>query len=179
MYLLDALPSDLTNEETIMLQHRLPESVKLSTASSPQARLAALQDTSNPQAPPPAKSYLHRLLASVIVQVFLIVQFFMPYIKIFLRQLYEYERTHRITERVIATVLGFADGLGKSGARVGTAAYQINETRVGAAMGSLAAWWVEGVAGGIYEGVGEGMMHLGVLRPGIELDRVAVHIDRR
>lgn len=162
-----------------MLQHRLPESVKLSTAPSPQAQFASLQDASNPPALPPAKSYLHRLLASVIVQVFLIAQFFMPYIKIFLRQVYEYERRHRITERIITSTLGFADSLGKSGVGVGTAACQFNETRVGAAMGSVAAWWVEGVAGGVYEGVGEGMMHLGLLRPGIEMDRDAFHIDRR
>lgn len=180
MYLLDALPSDLTNEETMMLQHRLPESINLSTAPSPQARLASLQYASKPHAlPPPAKSYLQRLLASVIVQVFLIVQFFMPYIKIFLRQVYEYERNHRITERIIASTLGFADSLGTSGVSVGTAACQFNETQDGAAMGSVAAWWVEGVAGGIYEGVREGMMHLGLLRPGIEMDRVAFHIDRR
>jgi hypothetical protein len=44
-------------------------------------------------------------------------------------------------------------------------------------VGNVATWWVEGVAGGIYEGVGEGMMHLGLLKPGLELDRLV--LERR
>jgi hypothetical protein len=46
-------------------------------------------------------------------------------------------------------------------------------------VGNLASWWIEGVAGGIYEGVGEGMMHLGLLKPGLEFDRLALSIERR
>jgi hypothetical protein len=107
------------------------------------------------------------------VQIFLLVRFVLPYFKVFLRQVYEYERSHRITERIVTTTLDAADGLGKSGVNTGSAVCKFNEGRVGAAVGNLAAWWIEGVAGGVYEGVGEGMIHLGLLKPGLELDRLS------
>lgn len=179
MYLLDALPTDLTPDETTMLQHRLPAQVVDAVASSSLPQIAHLEERTHCRATQPPRSYLHRLLASSIVQIFLIVRFLLPYFQIFLRQLYEYERSHRITERIVTTTLDAADGLGKSGVNIGSAVCKLNEGRIGAAVGNLATWWIEGVAGGIYEGVGEGMMHLGLLKPGLELDRVALPIERR
>lgn len=175
MYLLDALPADLSAEESNMLQHRLPEPVKTSiittTSSTNLARLENSSSAQGRQIPPP-RSYLHRLLASTIVQLFLLLRFILPYFKLFLRQVYEYERSHRITQRIVTTTLDAADGLGKSGVNIGSAVCKLNEGRVGAAVGNLAAWWIEGIAGGVYEGVGEGMVHLGLLKQGLELDRL-------
>lgn len=179
MYLLDALPTDLTAEETTMIQLRLPQPVKASIVAEPEPHLARLEGRVGSRPGPPARSYLHRLLASTIVQIFLIVRFILPYVKLFLRQVYEYERSHHLTERIVTTTLDAADGLGKSSLNIGSAVCKLNEGRVGAAVGNLAAWWVEGIAGGVYEGVGEGMMHLGLLRPGMELDRLALQVDRR
>ncbi|KAJ5359233.1 uncharacterized protein N7496_011646 [Penicillium cataractarum] len=179
MYLLDALPSDLTPDETTMLQHRLPEQVIDAVASSPQPQIAHLEGPTSSRAIQPPRSYLHRLLASGIVQVFLIIRFLLPYLRLFLRHVYEYERSHRITERVVTTTMDAADGLGRSSANFGSAVCKLNEGRVGTAVANLASWWIEGVAGGVYEGVGEGMMHLGLLRPGLELDRLALPIERR
>lgn len=62
---------------------------------------------------------------------------------------------HRTTERIVAVTPDIADGLGKSGLDVGTPVSQSNESRVGVAVGNLAAWCVEDIAGGIYEGIGE------------------------
>ncbi|KAJ5682832.1 hypothetical protein N7462_005997 [Penicillium macrosclerotiorum] len=179
MYLLDALPSDITTEEARMLQHRLPETVKVSIEASSSSQIAYQEGSPSPRDISPPRSYLHRLLASLIVQFFLLLRFILPYFKLFLRQVYEYERSHRITERIVTTTLDAADGLGKSSVNFGSAVCQLNEGRVGTAVGNLAAWWVEGIAGGIYEGVGEGMVHLGLLKPGLELDRLALRIDRR
>ena len=89
-----------------------------------------------------------------------------------MRQLYEYERTHRITERIVTTTLEAADGLGKGSVNIGAAVCKFNEGRVGVALTNFAAWWMEGVAGGIYEGVGEGMVHLGLLGKEANLDRL-------
>lgn len=174
MYLLDALPADLNAEESNMLEHRLPESMKASIAASPSSHLARLENPTQSRQPPTTRSYLHRLLASSIVQIFLLVRFVLPYFKVFLRQVYEYERSHRITERIVTTTLDAADGLGKSGVNIGSAVCKFNDGRVGAAVGNLAAWWIEGIAGGVYEGVGEGMIHLGLLKQGLELDRLAL-----
>ncbi|KAJ6121031.1 hypothetical protein N7523_005311 [Penicillium sp. IBT 18751x] len=121
MYLLDALPSDLTADETIMIEHRLPQSVKASIAAEPQIHLAGLEGHEEARPGPPTRSYLHRLLASMIVQIFLFVRFILPYAKLFLRNVYEYERSHRLTERFVSTTLDAADGLGKSSVHIGSA----------------------------------------------------------
>jgi hypothetical protein len=168
VYLLDALPPDLTGEETSMLQHHIPEPVKATLTTYPQPPRYL---NGNLKLSPHPRSYLHKVLASTIVQLFILLGFILPYAKLLLRQLYEYERTHRITERILATTLDAADGLGKSSVNIGAAVCKLNEGRVGAALSNLAAWWVEGLAGGIYEGVGEGMMYLGIMGQEVKLDR--------
>lgn len=176
VYLLDALPPDLSGEETAMLQHHIPEPVKATLTTYPHPPRFVDRD---PKSCHNSRSYLHKVLASAILQIFILLRFVLPYVKLLLRQVYEYERTHRITERILTTTLDAADGLGKGGVTIGASVCRLNEGRVGAALSNLAAWWMEGVAGGIYEGVGEGMMHLGVIGQGVELDRFPPHSMNR
>ncbi|KAJ5158139.1 uncharacterized protein N7500_007790 [Penicillium coprophilum] len=168
VYLLDALPSDLTDDETSMLQRHIPEPVKagLTTYCPPPGYMDGMNHKMNPQ----PKSYLHKILASMIVQVFILLRFLLPYARVLVHQLYEYERTHRITERIVASTLEAADGLGKGSVNIGAAVCKFNEGRFGAALSNLAAWWMESVAGGIYEGVGEGMVQWGLLGKEADLD---------
>lgn len=171
LYLLEALPEDLTSDEIRCIQNRLPEPVKStlpeadsrSQAGKPAGRFSG-QDQ---------PSYLHRILATVIIYGFLLAQLLIPYVKRFLQNVYRYERHHRITERLIAAALETADSLGKGGASFGSALVSLSEGKVGAAVSSITAWWIEGIAGGVYEGVAEGMVILGSSRPNTELQRQA------
>ena len=110
-------------------------------------------------------SCVHRLLAFMIIQFSIVVHFLMPYIKVLLQHMYQYERSHRITERVFSTALGAADHLGKGGCNLGSMVMTMQEGKLGAKMSGAAAWWMEGVTGGVCEGVGEGMAILGFTRP--------------
>ncbi|RHZ59829.1 hypothetical protein CDV55_100425 [Aspergillus turcosus] len=185
-YLLDALPADLTDEESMTIHHNLPARIKATLAApapaQPGAGAGAAVTMVNQGAGtryPAERSYLHRLLASSIVQFFLIVQFLLPYVKILLHQVYRYERSHRITERLVTATLDAADSLGKGSVSLGSTVLRLNEGKVGTAFTNLAAWWVEGVAGGIYEGVGEGMMILGLIRPNSEWERMPIQMQGR
>ncbi|GIJ83474.1 hypothetical protein Asppvi_002296 [Aspergillus pseudoviridinutans] len=183
-YLLDALPADLTDEESMTIHHNLPARVKTTLATSAAAQPGAgagvaMVNQGAGTRYPTERSYLHRLLASSIVQFFLIVQFLLPYVKILLHQVYRYERSHRITERLVTATLDAADSLGKGSVNLGSTVLRLNEGKVGTAFTNLAAWWVEGVAGGIYEGVGEGMMILGLIRPNSEWERVPIQMQGR
>ncbi|KAI9932159.1 hypothetical protein MW887_009668 [Aspergillus wentii] len=162
-YLLDALPTDLTDHETRTITQKLPDSIQ---TSFPTAVSQTNNSSHHPvsQRTPSERSYLHRLLASTIIQLFLLIQFLLPYAKILLQQMYQYERSHRVTERLVAATVDVADSLGKGGMNLGTAILGFQEGKVGAAVADLVSWWVEGIAGGIHEGVGEGMMILGVVR---------------
>lgn len=146
LYLLEALPADLTSDEVRCIQDRLPEPVK-----------CALPEPERPDRQP---SYLHRILAAIIVYGFLLLQLLLPYAKTVLQNVYRYERSHRVTERLVATTLRTADRLGKSSVGFGSTVMSLSESRVGAAVSSATARWIEGIAGGIYEGFGQGMVIL-------------------
>ncbi|KAL5687925.1 hypothetical protein EMGR_001239 [Emarellia grisea] len=143
-YLLDALPADLTDEESMTIQHNLPARVKVTLAASsavqPGAEAAVTMANQGAGTRyPTERSYLHRLLASSIVQFFLIVQFLLPYVKILLQQVYRYERSHRITERLVTATLDAADSLGKGSVSLGSTVLRLNEGKVGTAFTNLAA----------------------------------------
>jgi hypothetical protein len=104
-------------------------------------------------------SVLHRTLAYTIIHIFLFVQFILPYIKVILRAAYEYERTHHISEKVLAGSIDTVDGLGRIGIR-GSGAVWGSSLALG--LGEVVSWVVDGVSGGIQEGLGEGMARVGI-----------------
>jgi hypothetical protein len=106
-------------------------------------------------------SVLHRTLATSIINFFILIQFLLPYIKVLLRAAYEYERNHRISEKVLASSIETVDGLGRIGMRGGGAIWSSGFVL---GVGELVNWIVDGVSGGIQEGLGEGMARVGVKR---------------
>lgn len=153
-YLLSALPEDLTSEEAETLRDSLPEKLKPSLIPV---------SSSHPDSPPyPAqRSYIHRSLATGIVYFCLLLQFLMPYIKEVMFHMYEYDRTHRVRERVTSLTLYVAEMVGRGGVNLGSTVLDMYDGKPGDVVSGTASWWLEGVAGGIYEGVGEGMVILG------------------
>ncbi|KAL4941353.1 hypothetical protein BDV06DRAFT_229751 [Aspergillus oleicola] len=163
-YLLSALPEDLSNDEATLLRGSMPETLKppltLLPSSDPNHPQSQLQQ---PQSHPgPAhRSYLHRFLAGSIIYICLILQLLMPYIKETMFQVYRYDRAHRVTERIMALVLLLVEKLGRGGVGLGNTVLNLYDGKTGNAVNGAAAWWMEGVAGGIYEGLGEGLVILG------------------
>ncbi|KAI9780971.1 MAG: hypothetical protein M1839_006410 [Geoglossum umbratile] len=162
-YLLRGLPHDLSTEERLSLRTALPSGVALPVR---------LEDDDSRQSPyrdsegkirnwgPYQPSLLHRILASLVVQLFIFAHFLLPHIKVLLRKAYIYERNNRISEKVLAKGIDTVDTVGKKGIEFGEAVAKIGDGKLGQAFNELAVWCFEGVAGGIYEGVGEGMVIL-------------------
>ncbi|KAL4818599.1 hypothetical protein BDW67DRAFT_156928 [Aspergillus spinulosporus] len=164
-YFLSALPEDLSSEETLTVRRMLPE--KLKPAFTPSAGLELSDSSQHPHAIPagaypPRRSYLHRLLAASIIYFCILLQYLMPYIKDVLIHLYRYDRAHRVTERVTAATLCVIEKVGRGSVNLGTSVLNMCDGKPGSVVSGAAEWWIEGVAGGIYEGVGEGMAILGI-----------------
>ncbi|PLB48914.1 hypothetical protein P170DRAFT_464496 [Aspergillus steynii IBT 23096] len=176
-YLLDAIPKDITSEESAKIRLNLPVKIRASMPATadlaPCATCGSNQRTNTRQI---HRSYLHRLLAASILQLFIILHFLMPYIKIMIRKIYQFERSHHITERTIAATASAADSLTKNGLHLGFDILSMRDGQAGITVSNLLTWWVEGIAGGICEGVGEGMTILGVIRPNQELERTPVQL---
>jgi hypothetical protein len=169
-YLLRGLPTDLTTEEGLSVRSALPPGIvaplrlefdRVEMPSYPGSRNGRRRTK---QSQP---SVLHRTLATSIINFFVLVHFLIPYIKVLLRAAYEYERTHRISEKVLASSIETVDGLGKIGMRGGVAIWG---SGLALGVGEAVKWIVEGVSGGIQEGLGEGMARVGV-KKGVEVKR--------
>ncbi|CZR67046.1 uncharacterized protein PAC_16945 [Phialocephala subalpina] len=155
-YLLRALPTDLSVEEQLSIRGALPDGVVKPL------HLAAYTSRNSPDGSQ-EPSLLHRTLASTIIQLFILVQFILPYLKYLLSAAYAYDREHKISEKVVAQGIETVDALGKTGLNLSGAIYGMGDGKVGQVITETAAWIVEGVTGGIHEGVGEGMVILGAV----------------
>jgi hypothetical protein len=109
-------------------------------------------------------SLLHRMLASTIVQMFILFQFVLPYLKYLLSAAYQYEREHKISEKVLTQSIETVDTIGKRSLSITGAIYGMGDGKVGQIITDVATWFVEGITGGIHEGVGEGMVIMGARR---------------
>jgi hypothetical protein len=157
-YLLRALPEDLTTEEQLSIRSSLPQGVvdPLRLESSSFTTQTHGSDSDR-------RSLLHRTLASTIIQFFILFQFILPYLKHLLSAAYQYDREHKISEKILRQGIETVDSLGKTGLGVTATIYGMGDGRVGQLITETAAWIIEGVTGGIHEGVGEGMVILGAV----------------
>lgn len=138
-YLIQGLPSDLSDQETLHLKNALPDSLKDST--SPETTQTRHR---NP-------SLLHRSLASTIIAICLLLRLALPYIKLFIAAASSYDRTHHVRERVFAFSVTAADLFGRRSMALASTA-MTNEVVWGAVK-----YWVDGIRGGVNEGLGEGL----------------------
>ncbi|PBP27150.1 hypothetical protein BUE80_DR001837 [Diplocarpon rosae] len=159
-YLIRALPSNLTTEEQLSLRSSLPKGVVEPLHLEINSYAPQVPGTSPDSQP----SFLHRTLASGIVQLFIFLQFIIPHLKYLLSAAYQYDRKHKISETVFSQSIETADSLGKTGLSLAGAIYGMGDGKVGKVITETAAWFVEGITGGIHDGVGEGMVLMGALR---------------
>ncbi|KAL5362126.1 hypothetical protein BJX96DRAFT_153459 [Aspergillus floccosus] len=166
-YLLDALPADLNQDEAARIQQNIPGHL----GAALQARLDGNRRSGGFPAAGnrPRRSYIHRTLASIIIYIFIVFKFIAPFIKSMAYSLYQYERSHRVTERVAGVAMGAAQTCARYGVDMGSAILRKDGTPTGGMTGLL-IWWTENIAGGIYEGVGQGLSITGMDQPSFWTD---------
>ena len=165
-YLLQGLPVDLTKQEEASLWYSLPPSLATMpfADNQPVDRMGHDQDCPDPSAMVSDPSVLHRAVACLTLYVLLLVYSILPYIQLLLQHAYQYDRKHKISHRLFAKGASTVDLLGKQTLLLAVTVCAMNGGKVGEAMKDVGTWWVQGVSGGVYDGVGEGMHVLG-LRP--------------
>ncbi|KAH6881369.1 hypothetical protein BKA58DRAFT_371442 [Alternaria rosae] len=161
-YLLRGLPAKLTPEETLSIQAALPQDVIDTTNDvSSHALLPVSQRSPSAQrAPPQDPTILHRLTATFVLQSFILIQFLLPYIKLFLSHTYQFERKHQITKRLVNIGVATVDDIGRKTLRLSQTVCQMNDGMVGQAINEMTIWWVRGVTGGVQQGLAEGLQAL-------------------
>ncbi|KAJ9640919.1 hypothetical protein H2199_005587 [Coniosporium tulheliwenetii] len=150
-YLLRGLPNNMTAEESLSIRFALPSGVAETPLLDPTTGALIPAYTtltaSQPQSQHPEPSLLHRILASSIIHLFLLVHLVLPYIKLFLGHAYRYEREHRISERVFSTSVNAVDEVGKRSLALTQTVCAMNDGKVGQMMNDAAVWWVRSLTG--------------------------------
>ena len=143
-YLLHGLPQDLTPHEATTIEQALPAILQESSNEDRRPRIEGRSGT---------RSFPRRILATGIVQLFLLLQLFLPYLQLLLRNAYQYDRSHRITERVAAASVSVLDSMGKKGIEISGAILRSGNGRGTQILAAFSVWWIKEVSSGIQEGV--------------------------
>lgn len=171
-YLLRGLPPDLSLEEQLSIRAALPRGINTPlNIEVNEQQLASNPTPDNTSQSTSSPSILHRILATGIVYLFFFFHFILPYIKLWIKSAYQYDREHHITERLVSSGISTADGVAKTSIEIYGAVSKMGDGKVGQAMDSAAAWCIAGVTGGIHEGVGEGLVIIGAKRSTMGSDR--------
>ena len=164
-YLLRGLPEELSSVEVASLHTALPVALQ---NHEEYKEPDTIEPNYLPTQPP---SLVHRLLASGIVQLFVFFRVVLPYLRTVLHSAYQYERTHHLSERAFASGIAAADRIGRRGASLLDTVLSSGNGKMGGLLVGTIAWWIEGISGGINEGVGQGMAILGKQDSGPPLGR--------
>lgn len=156
-WLLQGLPDDLESGERTDLIKALPNSLldELSrTQRGSQRRLG----------PSPAsasdRSMIQRVVAALVVQLMVPMQFLWAYILTLLTYAMQLERKYKVTEHVVkhSGELGYT--VGKRGVKLSGAIYNNGGARVGAMVTDAAAYVADGLVKGIGDGIREACVDL-------------------
>lgn len=160
-YFLRGLPSDLTAQETLSLQAAIPESlVPVRVEPCTHTMMTLAHDGTITEIDSGEPSLLHRVTAILVFRSFVLMQFLLPYIKLLISHAYQFEREHRITQRLVSNGIMTADSLRRTSLQFSRTVCQMNDGKVGKALNDVALWWVAGLTGGLQQGIREGVLML-------------------
>ncbi|KAF2493403.1 hypothetical protein BU16DRAFT_465241 [Lophium mytilinum] len=164
-YVLRGLPADMTPEEVLSIQAAIPPHVLDHFDLDPSTQDLISTLSRRPQTPAEVlqedPSMIHRITATLILELFIIAQFLLPYVKLFIGHAYQYERENRVFERLFSVGVNMIDEVGRKSIKFTNSVYSMNNGKVGQALNEMTVWWVQGVTGGIHQGVSEGVVILG------------------
>lgn len=178
--ILRGLPADLSADEELSLREALPPSLDPaargeSNVNSQHAKNSAVviprrhssllpfsrnNSTSGPPAParPPL---LQRSVAALTCALFLLAAFLLPYLQLLLRQAYQFERRHRVSDRALARGVAAADLVARRTLALAAQVCAMHDGRVGAVVKQAGFYVVQNCSAGVYDGLGEGVLALG------------------
>lgn len=158
-YLLNGLPLELTVQEEVGLRAAMPASLSKVSARLRHTQLtvrSAEEDCHHQQ------TRLHRAVASVTLYAFLVISILLPYIQLLMQKAYQYERKHRLGDRLLAHSALVAGTASKQTLTLANHLYGLNEGKFGDTVKDIGMWWIQGVSGGVYDGLDEGIQTIGL-----------------
>ena len=140
-YMHMALPTDLTPLEV--------ESLRASM--SPQLFFQLSEIRELPIRRPP--NILRQGVAQAVCWLFAGIILIIPVLMTLLNRVLQYERQHQVTERLLTNGIDLTSSLGERGLELQKALIRFKDGRVGGACVDAGSWFVEGIVGGLNDGI--------------------------
>ena len=161
--LLHGLPTDLSEEEMTNLHESLPLALKLAQTTENQLaiRPATAREPGPTQRSPQQSSFQH-FVAVCTMYLFLAASFVLPYVQYMLREAYQFDRRHKISDKVLSSSIDTAVAVRRNTITIAAQVCSMNDGKVGEQLKDASLYLVQGLSGGVYDGIGEGMQVLGL-----------------
>ncbi|KAI5868568.1 hypothetical protein GGS23DRAFT_609265 [Durotheca rogersii] len=151
-YMLKALPGDMDDHEVSIIQRALPKSCAPDTPQSQQDGAATI-----PVRADRAKTLLRFAVQGFVAGFVVLFYTLMSLLAAVVRAGAHYERQYNIAEHLVSLGVVLTTAVGKQSGALSGKIGAMSEGKVGRVVTDIAAWTVEGVAGGIEDGIGQGL----------------------
>lgn len=152
-YLLRGLPEDLDEYEADMILSALPTQLASNEVVLSRPSVASPLAGYGLQ-----KSLLHRLVQMVVLNLFLLTHFLLPYIITILKSAAKVERKYKVSETIVGHGMNCFNAAGRHCGRVAEVVLAASDGRPEQSVSGTFSWAVEEVTRGISDGVGEGLV---------------------
>ncbi|KAI0387679.1 hypothetical protein F5Y04DRAFT_274533 [Hypomontagnella monticulosa] len=162
-YMLKALPDDIDEYEASVIRQALPNScipIEMGGRIEAGARYPGWLPSDR------AKTVLHSAVQGFVTGLVILFYFLLSFLAVAIRAGAYYERQYNISQHIVSGGFGFANAVGKRSGALSEKLYAIGEGKFGKVMSDLAAWILEGVAGGVQDGIGQGLLLIEQRRKG-------------
>lgn len=159
---LRSLPSTLSLAEQMSLHDAMPRSV-LDLHNTSNTRMAAAHYEPN-TIEASERTLLWRVTAWLVLRLFLLIQILLPYIKMLLNHVVQFENKHQVTRRVFNTSIAVGSGFSRECWKVSRAVCQLNDGMLGDVVSEAVVYCAESIGGGIQQGLAEARSQRGMQR---------------
>lgn len=158
-WLLQGLPQDLDDQERQDLTRSMPPPLlgEMNSISGHRRRGPSIRHANGAHG---GRSFIQRMVAALIVQLIVPMQFIWAYLITLLGHAVYLERKYKVTEHVVkhSGELGYT--VGKNGVKLSGVIYNNGGARVGAVITDAVAYVADGVVKGISDGIREACLEL-------------------
>lgn len=154
-FILRALPADLTRDELLSLQAAGPTCMLRAVQhpnTSTQVRTGLPKQNSSRNLTP-----FQRIVATMIIQSLIVLQFLLPYIKLFVSRVYMWECEHKLVRQIIKSTMRGCKRAVTIIRGISRRVSHLTRGRIEQALKGATVWCVEGLVVGIQQGILEGV----------------------
>lgn len=154
-YMLKGLPDDMDNYETSVIRRALPKSC---APVGINGQIEAAPGRPGWVPSDRAKTFLRSTIQGSVAVIVLFLYLLLSFLAVILRAGADFERQYNVSQHLVSSGLTFATAVGKRSGALGERIYAMGDGKVGKVVSDLAVWTLEGVTGGIHDGIGQGLL---------------------